>query len=493
VTAIPPDDSARRIRLPGQVAVVNVGLAAFGDAVRAQGARAVDVDWRIPAGGDRRLVEALTRLHGRRGDRVEAGNREVARRLDAAAPLLLGVSTARSVIPDMEERTVLHCGPPLAWEEFCGPLRRSVRATVMAEGWANSPEEAEALVASGGVHLEAANQRATVVPMAGTVGPQSPVFVVENPQGGNRSFSPLNQGPGRVPWFGVDLPEAVRHLVWLRDSAGPVLDAALRSAGPLDLFSLVSQGLLMGDDVHMRSQATTNLLLRTLLPHLVGLQDARAREVARFLSTNHLFFLNLAMAAAKAAADWASLVPAASVVTGMARNGTTFGIRVAGTGGRWFSAPAPAVEDALYHPGFGPEVAARDIGDSAVLELVGLGGSAAAASPAVANFLGGTMAAAIATTEAAEAICAARSSRLQLGFLDFRGAPIGVDVRYAVELDVTPAINTGILHETEPLGQVGAGIAHAPMDCFRQALLALDELLEDERQPEDASRNGGVP
>ena len=462
---------------------MNVGLAAFGEAIRAQGAQAVDVDWRIPAGGDPQLVEALTRLHGLRARQVEAANQEVTRRLDEATPLLLGVSPAGSVIPGLDERTVLHCGPPLAWEEFCGPLRRSVRATVMAEGWAGSPEQAEALVVSGSVRLEAANHHATVVPMAGTVGPGSPVFVVDNPQGGNRSFSPLNQGPGRVPWFGVDLPEAVEHLVWLRNSAGPLLDAALRAAGPLDLFSLIGQGLLMGDDVHMRSQATTNLLLRTLLPHMVGLQDARVVEVARFLSANHLFFLNLAMAAAKAATDWASLVPASSVVTGMARNGTTFGIRVAGTGDRWFSAPAPAVEDALYHPGFGPEVGARDIGDSAVLELVGLGGSAAAASPAVANFLGGTMAAAVATTEAAESICAGRSSRLQLGFLDFRGAPIGVDVRYAVELEVTPAINTGILHATQPVGQVGAGVAYAPMDCFRQALLALDELLQSSAQP----------
>src|SRR5207302_1055286 len=306
---------------------------------------------------------------------------------------------------------------------------------------------------------------------------------VENPQGGNRSFAPVNQGPGRVPWFGADSPGAVRHLEWLRDAAGPVLDATLRAAGPLDLFSLIAQGLLMGDDVHMRSQATTNLLLRNLLPHLVGLQDPRAAEVARFLSGNHLFFLNVAMAAAKAATDWASLVPASSVVTGMARNGTSFGIRVAGTGDRWFVAQAPAVADALYHPGFGPEVAARDIGDSAVLELVGLGGAAAAASPAVANFLGGTMAAAAATTEAAESISAGRSRRLQLGFLDFRGAPIGVDVRYAVELEVTPAINTGILHEREPIGQVGAGVAHAPLDCFRQALLALDEVLARSATP----------
>ena len=471
------DDSARRIQLPKQVAVLNVGLGMFAEAIRAQGAAAVDVDWRIPARGDPQLVAALTRLYGRLNAPVEAANNEVIRRLDESSPRVLGVSPARAVIPDLDERTVLHCGPPLAWEEFCGPLRRSVRATVMTEGWAQSLDEADSLVAGGHVRLDEANRHSTVVPMAATVGPSTSVFIVENAPGGNRSFSPINQGSGQVAWFGVDSPDAVRHLTWLRDWVGPVLDEALQAAGPLDLFSLIAQGLLMGDDVHMRSQATTNLFLRALLPHLVGLQEPRAVDVARFLSANHLFFLNLAMAAAKAATDWASLVPGSSVVTGMARNGTTFGIKLSGTGDRWFTALAPNVEDALYHPGFDPDVAAPDIGDSAVLELVGLGGAAAAASPAVANFLGGTMRAAVATTEAAESICAGRSSRLQLGFLDFRGSPIGVDVRRAVELSLTPAINTGILHAAQPLGQIGAGIAHAPLDCFRQALLALDELL----------------
>ena len=43
------------------------------------------------------------------------------------------------------------------------------------------------------------------------------------------------------------------------------------------------------------------------------------------------------------------------------------------------------------HPGSTNEVAASEIGDSAVLELVGLGGAATAASPAVAASLGGSV------------------------------------------------------------------------------------------------------
>jgi hypothetical protein len=74
-----------------------------------------------------------------------------------------------------------------------------------------------------------------------------------------------------------------------------------------------------------------------------------------------------------------------------------------------------------------------------------------------------------------ESICVSRSSRFKLPFLDFRGSPLGVDVRKVVELEIKPAINTGILHASEGIGQVGAGVARAPLTCFQQAVLALDD------------------
>ena len=465
--------------LPESVRVVNVGLGMFAEAVRAQGAEAVDIDWRIPAGGREDLVAALERLDGVFADRVREANGEVVRRLDEGAPLLTRVGTAADEVPTMGPRTLLHPGPPIPWESFCDPLRRSARAAVIAEGWATDPEGAERLVASGEVELEAANEHATAIPMASVLGPSAPVVVVELPSGDGRAFSGLNQGPGQTPWFGVETPEAVERLVFLREVVGPVLGEAISRGGPVDVFALVAQGLQMGDDAHMRIQATTNLLVRQLLPHLVGAEHPGRVEAAAFLSQNHLVFLNLGMAAAKAIADHASGVPGSSIVTAMARNGTTFGIRLSGTGDRWFVGEAPPVSDALYHSGYGPEDSAPDIGDSAVLELIGLGGAAAAASPAIAAFIGGSIADCVATTEAVETICVGRSRRFKLPYLDHRGSPLGVDVRKVVELQVTPAITTGILHRSAGLGQVGAGVARAPMAPFEEALLALDERLSD--------------
>jgi hypothetical protein len=460
------------VQLPSEISVVNIGLPLFADAIAAQDRPVVHVNWRIPAEGEASSLAALRATYGTRSEAIDRANAEVVRRLDEGVPQLVGIERADTVVPGLDDRTVLHCGPAIEWEEICDPLRRSIRAAVMAEGWAATPDQATALIRGGEVRLEPANRHDAVVPMASAIGPSAPVFVADNPQGGTRAFCPINQGPGEVAWFGVETDKAVARLIFLREVAGPLLARAVAGSGPIDVFSLVAQGLQMGDDVHMRTQATNNLLIRHLLPELMDLGGDGARALARFLAGNHLFFLNIAMAAAKSLALWAEQVPGSSVVTSMARNGTTFGVRLAG-GDDWFVAPAPPIQRALYQPGYGPDDAAPDIGDSAVLELIGLGGPAAGASPAVAAFLGGSMADAIATTEDMDQICVGRSTRFKLPLLGFRGTPVGVDVRKVVETGITPRINTGILHTSAGTGQIGAGVAEAPVACFRDALLAL--------------------
>ncbi len=468
-----------RYGLSDEVSVINVGLAMFSDAIAQQGATAVDVDWRVPAGGDPELVAALTRLHGRHGDRIAAANAEVVRRLDESQPMCHGLATAGEVIAGMDERTLLHAGPAQDWDAFCDPLRRAVRAAIVAEGWAGDVDEAERLVTAGEVDLAPATSHATVVPMATVLGPSAPVWTIENPQGGNWAYAPISQGPGKTQWMGVETAEAIEQLRWLRDVAAPVLDRAWRDAGPVDVLGLAAQGVEMGDDVHVRVQGSSAQLLRRLVPSLVGLDDPRRREVAEFLSHNYLFFLTLAMGAAKSLLDWADGVPGSSVVTGMTRNGTTFGIRLAGEP-EWVVEAAPPVEEAIYRGDYGPEDAAPDIGDSAVIELIGLGGAAAAASPAVAAFVGGSMSDAIARTRDIGLICAAASGRFRLPSLDYRGTPVGVDARLIAELDVTPAITTGVLHARDGVGQIGAGVARAPLACFQRAVRALDARLESQ-------------
>ena len=197
-------------------------------------------------------------------------------------------------------------------------------------------------------------------------------------------------------------------------------------------------------------------------------------EVARFLSGNHLFFLTAAMAGARALTGWAAQVPGSSIVTTMARNGTTLGIKLAGSDD-WHLTEAPPIGDALYYAGQGPETSARDVGDSAVLELVGLGGPAAAGSPSVAAFVGGSMSRRRGDDRGAGPHLRRPQHPLQAADRSAGGAHrwVWTSARWSSS-GVTPKVTTGILHASDGSGQVGAGVATAPVECFRSALLALD-------------------
>jgi len=468
--------------LPAAASVINVGLPLFADAAAAQGAPVVSVDWRVPAGGEPAAAEALGRLYGQHAGQIDRANAEVLRRLDQGTPALTGVRTVAEVTGGLPGRTLVHCGPAIGYRDAADPLRRSLRAAAVAAGWAAAPQDAHELLDRGEIRLSPANEHRIVVPMATALEPAAPVYVVENAAGAVTAFAPISQGPGDVAWFGCDSAAAIGRLIFLRDVAAPVIRQVLRRSGPVDVLALAAQAVTMGDDIHVRTQAATNLLIRDWLPHLTDLADPARVAFARFLSGNHLFFLTLAMAAARSLTEWAAQVPGSSIVTTMARNGTAFGIRLAGSA-QWFTAEAPEVGHALYYPGQGPATSARDIGDSAVLELIGLGAAAAAGSPAVAQLVGGSSSAAAALTERLADICAGRSSRFKIPVMGMAGTPLGVDVRKVVELGITPAVTTGILHRSAGTGQVGAGVAEAPAGCFADALADLDRRLAGPGQP----------
>jgi Protein of unknown function (DUF1116) len=450
-----------------RVSGVNVGLPLFADALAAQGAPVAEVDWRPPAGGERELVRALLKLYLDR--RVASANGEVVRRIEAAAPRVVGIEPAREAL-GLEDRVVLHSGPPIDFARMCDPQRRAIIGACRFEGWASQPAQAERLLERGEVALRPCNEHWTVAPMAGVVSPSTAVWVVEDEESGARACAPLSEGPGATFWLGSGGEEPVRHARFLGDAVAPALGRALRRSGPIDVFDLVAQGLQMGDECHMRSQATGNLLLRALLPALIEEADA---DVARFLSGNNHFFLTLTMAAARACSRAAEGVEGSSVVTLMARNGVDFGIQIAALPGRWFLAEAPAVGDPLFYEGYDETDAAPDIGDSAVIEAVGLGGMATAAAPAVSAFLGGTVAEAVERTRLMGEIAVARSARFRIPSLGFEGTPVGVDVRLVVDLGVTPQLNTGILHARSGAGQIGAGVATAPLAPFAEAVRCL--------------------
>jgi len=454
-----------------RLAAVNVGLPAFAEAIESQGAPVVDVDWRPPARDDRDTVRALERLWGVHAEVVARANDEVVGRIEAAQPRAVTVAPAREMLPVLSSgRVLLHSGTKIEWERICDPQRRALAAACVFEDWARSIDEAQSLLAAGDIALYPGNEHGHVGPMTGVCSPSMPVWMVEDEASGALAYSTFNEGPGRTLWFGVGDEESIERLRFFRDELGPLMARLLDREGPIDIFSLTAQGLQMGDELHMRSQATGNLLIRNLAPGFAALGGERS---ARFVTGNHHFFLTLTMAAAKCASLAGAGVRGSSVVNLITRNGTDMALQVAGLPGRWFNAPAAPVQDALLREGYTDADAALDIGDSAVIECIGLGGMAVAGAPAVAAFFGGGAADAIARTELMGQITVSRSRRFTIPSLDFAGTPVGIDARLAAELDVTPQITTGVLHASSGAGQIGAGVAHQPVEPFREAVLAL--------------------
>jgi hypothetical protein len=299
------------------------------------------------------------------------------------------------------------------------------------------------------------------------------VYVLENKTHGNKSFSGLNEGYGKVLRYGAYSAEVLNRLRWMEDVMAPVLAGALEASGGLDIRALLAEALHMGDEGHNRNKAGSILYTVKLAPFIAKAapSPAVAAEVLKFLGDNALSVLNPVMAACKGMADAAHGVEGSTIVSTMARNGTDFGIRVSGLGNRWFTAPV-AVPKGLYFPGFKAEDASGDIGDSVITETAGIGGFAMASAPAIVTFVSGTPQDAINATLEMYEITYAEHKYFTIPSLDFRGTPTGVDIRKVVEKGITPRVNTGIAHRDAGVGQIGAGLVRPPMAMFEQALVA---------------------
>jgi hypothetical protein len=408
------------------------------------------------------------------GKTIDTANAEALERILSADPWLVDVVPAKSVLKDVADRTILHAGPPITWDRMCGPMRGAVTGIAVFEGWAKDLDDAERKAERGKFRFEPNHHHGCVGPMTGMTTIGQMLMVVENRAFGNKAYCAINEGLGKVMRFGGNDAEVLDRISWLTTGLGPLMGAALREMGGISLKPLVARGLTMGDEMHQRNVACSSLLLRQLAPALARVATSKD-ELARaltFIGANDQFFLNVAMPMGKAMTDPAKGIAASSVVTAMCRNGTDFGIRVSATGDQWFTAPVE-MPQGMYFPGFTEADANPDMGDSAIVETIGLGGFAMGAAPAVVGFIGaGNASEAAVFTRSMREITVGESSEWTIPGMDYKGAPTGIDIRLVVETGIVPTINTGVAHRKPGVGQVGAGVVKAPRGCFEQALVA---------------------
>src|SRR2546425_11962737 len=98
--------------------------------------------------------------------------------------------------------------------------------------------------------------------MAGITSPSMSLLVVEDQVHGNRTFSTLNEGLGKVLRYGAFAPEVLERLRWMQEILGPALGRAVRHLGGVDTRAIMAQALQMGDECHNRNKAATSLFVR---------------------------------------------------------------------------------------------------------------------------------------------------------------------------------------------------------------------------------------
>ncbi|MFM7344571.1 MAG: DUF1116 domain-containing protein, partial [Tagaea sp.] len=238
------------------------------------------------------------------------------------------------------------------------PVRNSLIAAIRFEGWAADDTAAWTLIDRGAVETHPAQDFGVVTPLAFPVSPSMTLMRVGS------SAAPFNEGGGEVLRLGSPSPIARERLGWIERELAPAF--AFVADAPLDLLARARAALDAGDDLHASSARASAALARDLAAKVPA-------EVASFLAAAPAFFLNLTMAMAREILAHAPN----GLVTAMGGNGHRFGFKRAGETA-WTTAPATPPLGPVSAPG----KVLPAIGDSAVVEALGLGAMAAGISPA---------------------------------------------------------------------------------------------------------------
>tara|TARA_B100000459_G_scaffold77598_2_gene43178 strand:+ start:97 stop:1290 length:1194 start_codon:yes stop_codon:yes gene_type:complete len=395
---------------------------------------------------------------------LHAADAQALERLFEACPAWTGITSAKDAV-GLEGRTLLHSGPP-AEAGHVIPTLNSAAVACVFEGWAANLEEADQLVASGGVTLAPAQEMNVATPLAAVVSPSMQVLVMEDLAGqGKRAAAPLNGGgTGGAPAarYGRKSPEALDLLRFLHETVAPAI-APAAAYEPVPWLSIVDEALTKGDDAHLRHLEANNKLSEILAERLEP--SFAESEAGRFAAEWPIFHLNFWMAAARCALSAAVGVSGSGLVTHCGGNGMTFGMQVSGLPGRWFTAPAAVPQGNVREP-LTLDDCTGAYGDSALAEGFGLGAMALSYCPDMKALHEGFY------DESAFAL----PEKLLMG--SHPGFPVsdalaGLSARAVVETGETPLVELGLVEKSGEAGGLGAGLYRPPVQPFANAVEAL--------------------
>lgn len=409
------------------------------------------------------------------GSEIDEANRKAVDNIISAEAILVDMKPARNAIPGFKDNLITHAGPPIPWERMIKVQKIAAINAIRSEGLADTPQQAEKLVDRQEVLVESNHKYGNVSGMCGVTSASNPVFVFKDKVHGNTSTDWMQTD---MTSFGESYERGIGEVKFARETLAPVMAATIKQAGGFNVKDLLAKGLQMGDELHGSFDATRGVFMNWILPHIVRTdfpKETLGKVGDYFMGNGGRWFCgNLMMGGCKVMMDAAKGIKYSTIVTAMSRNGVDFGVKVSALGERWFTGPAGMIKGFVF-PGFNAADGAPDIGDSAISETRGFGGTALAASPSQARLFGGALQEAVQHTRAMRKVSIIEDPLFRIPYMDFAGVPVGIDIRKVVELNTVVRIDTGIAHKDGGHGIIGTGIADAPMEAFKKAITAFAE------------------
>ncbi|MFD1009456.1 oxamate carbamoyltransferase subunit AllG family protein [Oceanisphaera ostreae] len=356
-----------------------------------------------------------------------------------------------------ERQLLLHAGPPFSSTDLIPtPIMNSLVIGAVWEGWAMDYAQARQMILAKEISVASAQDHDIVVPLAGVVSPSMTLMIIQNAnQPAKRKYSVLNEGMVHCTRLGKLDETLLGHLSWLNGELACWLTTRL--VQPIDLLPVINAALADGDDCHGRTIVSSALLHQRLADMS---KESIPTEINDFLQQSLAFALNVWMAACCLMMSAAEGVVGSSLVTKAAGNGIEFGIQLAAAPGKWVTTAAPAINGAI-DPSHQGRTALGALGDSAVVDFMGLGGqvlnTAHASREALGNYLPG--------------------NALQRPIMALAAALPGFEQRLAVTCarnvvasGAGPLTLLGMIEDKGEAGRIGGGVADAPVSLFERAL-----------------------
>ncbi|MCK9238261.1 MAG: DUF1116 domain-containing protein [Thiopseudomonas sp.] len=374
----------------------------------------------------------------------------------ACEPQWIGLCQVQDIL-GKTGKVLLHAGPPFSdVQHIPEPVLNSLCIGAIYEGWAAERSDALDLIMSGAITVAAAQDHNIVVPLAGVVSPSMQLLVVSdagNPEA--RKYSVFNEGMVHCTRLGVMNPQLPRHLTWLNTEFADWVGKRLQK--PMLLLPIIKSALAQGDDCHGRTMAGSALIATELRQQS---KDAIPDDIDAFLNESLAFALNVWMAACSLMMAAAEGVAGSSLITRAGGNGIEFGVQVAAQPGQWIITAAPALHGAIEAAHAG-RTALGAIGDSAVVDFMGLGGQVLnTAEQSFANLKAYLPDDALTRPEKV----------LSGPITGFGGSAGATNARSAAANASSPLILLGMIETTGEAGRIGGGVVDIPAAFFEQVL-----------------------